>query len=359
MLYSMYTQTFMPPPFAASGGPLAPTLDLVAASDTGISSTDNITNATTPNIDILFGTVPFTGDVINIKDGSTMIVSHTITSGEAGSGSISLGLSALSQGSHSLTAQHVSGVHSSAFSSPLVIVVDTTAPTITSGATGNNTENTTLVFNPTANETVTWSVTGGADAALFEFSGSTLRWLANTTHNFEAPNDADTNNAYVVQITATDTAGNTTNQTVTITVINANDAPTVANPISNQSATVGVSFSFQFASNTFADEDSGDTFTYTATLSSGGALPGWLTFTAGTRTFSGTPSGGDVGTIAIKVVDTDSGGLSVSNTFNLTVSVAASRNLVMGASSVLPGYLDSTNLNSRQYVVGDVYVIEA
>ncbi|MCK7519847.1 MAG: putative Ig domain-containing protein [Ignavibacteriales bacterium] len=56
-------------------------------------------------------------------------------------------------------------------------------------------------------------------------------------------------------------------------------------------------FCFQFAANTFADVDVGDTLTYSAT-----GVPSWLTFNAGTRTFSGTPdqrrcrSGDDHGT---------------------------------------------------------------
>ncbi|NTV75870.1 MAG: hypothetical protein HGA66_16905, partial [Holophaga sp.] len=36
----------------------------------------------------------------------------------------------------------------------------------------------------------------------------------------------------------------------------------------------------------------GDTLTYTATQADGSALPTWLTFTAATRTFSGTPLNG-------------------------------------------------------------------
>ena len=45
--------------------------------------------------------------------------------------------------------------------------------------------------------------------------------------------------------------------------------PTVANSISDQSATEDSAFSFQFAANTFNDVDSGDSLTYTATLSNG------------------------------------------------------------------------------------------
>ena len=78
--------------------------------------------------------------------------------------------------------------------------------------------------------------------------------------------------------------------------------------------------SFQFSANVFADVDVGDTITYTATLSDGSALPAWLTFSAATRTFSGTPANSDVGTLAVKVTATDAGTAAVFDTFNLTVT---------------------------------------
>jgi hypothetical protein len=105
---------------------------------------------------------------------------------------------------------------------------DETAPTITSANTANNVENVVLAHALTADEAVTWTVTGGADAARFEVSGSTLRWASNGTKNFEAPNDSDTNNAYVVQVTATDALLNTANQTITVTVTDADEvSPTI------------------------------------------------------------------------------------------------------------------------------------
>ena len=70
-------------------------------------------------------------------------------------------------------------------------------------------------------------------------------------------------------------------------------------------------------SNTFSDVD-GDTLSYTVTKDDGSALPSWLTFTAATRTFSGTPGSGDVGTLAVKVAASD-GALSASDTFNIVV----------------------------------------
>ena len=103
-------------------------------------------------------------------------------------------------------------------------------------------------------------------------------------------------------------------------VADANVAPTVANPIADQTAGVSGAFSFAFAADTFADDD-GDTLTYTATQNdaSGSALPMWLTFTASTRTFSGTPSSSTTDDVSVKVTATDPGGLSVSDTFDIDV----------------------------------------
>ena len=107
--------------------------------------------------------------------------------------------------------------------------------------------------------------------------------------------------------------------TVTITAVN--DAPTVATGIPDRSATAGTSFSYAFPANTFNDVDTGDTLSYTATQADGvTALPMWLTFTATTRTFSGTPQAADAGTVSVKVTATDGNGGSVSDTFVITVN---------------------------------------
>ncbi len=135
--------------------------------------------------------------------------------------------------------------------------------------------------------------------------------------------DADTN-ALAAAATATDAftinAADGTAGTVTITVTGANDAPTVANAIADQTATVGVAFSYVFPANSFSDADSGNTLTYTASKSDDMALPTWLSFSAGTRTFSGTPQSTDAGTLSVKVTASD-GTASVSDTFDIEVSL--------------------------------------
>lgn len=96
--------------------------------------------------------------------------------------------------------------------------IDLIAPTITTAATANNPENTVLAISLTADEPAVWTLTGGADIAKFQIVGTTLRWAGNGTKDFEAPDDSDTNNTYVAQVTATDASGNATNKTITVTV---------------------------------------------------------------------------------------------------------------------------------------------
>lgn len=133
------------------------------------------------------------------------------------------------------------------------------------------------------------------------------------------------NGAAVLSI-ATSDLGNTGSggtltdtDTVNITVNASNDAPTVANPIPNQNATEDSAFNFQFASNTFIDVD-GDSLTYSAQLNGGGTLPSWLTFNAASRTFSGTPANGDVGTLSIDVIANDGNGGTITDTFNIVIA---------------------------------------
>ena len=107
---------------------------------------------------------------------------------------------------------------------------------------------------------------------------------------------------------------------VAAAVVVPNNPPTVANAIPDQSATAGTAFSYAFPANTFSDADTGDTLSYTATKTDDTALPTWLAFAAGTRTFSGTPQAADIGTVAVKVTASDGNGGSVSDTFDITVA---------------------------------------
>lgn len=90
--------------------------------------------------------------------------------------------------------------------------VDATSPTITSDDAFNTPEDEVLAHTLTADEDVTWTITGGADAAEFEIVGDMLRWESNGTQSA---------GVFQVEVTATDLAENEAVQTITVTVVSA------------------------------------------------------------------------------------------------------------------------------------------
>ncbi|WP_347837945.1 putative Ig domain-containing protein, partial [uncultured Planktomarina sp.] len=138
--------------------------------------------------------------------------------------------------------------------------------------------------------------------------------------SLKAQPDYETKTSYTVTILSTDDGGKTFSKSFSVTVANTNDAPTVANAISDQTIAEDSALSFQFAPDVFADVDAGDSLTYTATLADDSDLPSWLSFDADTRTFSGTPLNANVGAIDVKVTATDSGSAAVTDTFKVTVT---------------------------------------
>ena len=103
------------------------------------------------------------------------------------------------------------------------------APVFTSDAAASVTENTLAVLDLAADDadddTVTYSVTGGADAALFEITaGNQLAFVA--APDFEAPSSDGGGNSYSVEVTADDGWEGRTVQSVVVTVTDANEQPT-------------------------------------------------------------------------------------------------------------------------------------
>jgi hypothetical protein len=105
---------------------------------------------------------------------------------------------------------------------------DTTAPTITSSASPSQAENSTFNLTLLADEYIpTWAIVGGADQALFSLTGNVLSM---TAKDFEIPIDANADNVYVVQVRATDVAGNnSTTQTINVTITDVGETYTFTN----------------------------------------------------------------------------------------------------------------------------------
>ncbi|MBF0296740.1 MAG: DUF4347 domain-containing protein [Magnetococcales bacterium] len=101
---------------------------------------------------------------------------------------------------------------------------------------------------------------------------------------------------------------------LTLTIHGANDAPTLVTTLTNQNATQGVPFSYAIPAAAFSDPDSGTSLTCSV------AGPAWLTFDASTRTLSGTPANGDVGSALVTVTASDGSGGTVQTVFTMTVA---------------------------------------
>ena len=99
--------------------------------------------------------------------------------------------------------------------------------------------------------------------------------------------------------------------------ITGNRRPRIANPISSQAALAGEAFTFVVASDAFSDPNPSDQLTYSASLVDGSAFPQWLQFDAQTRTFSGVRPSFDSNIYSIRIIATDSAGLSGSEDFDL------------------------------------------
>ena len=90
-------------------------------------------------------------------------------------------------------------------------------------------KNTTEIDTLGANESVSWSISGGADSALFSIDSTTGELSFNSAQDYESPGDADSNNDFRVQVTATDSDSNTSSQSITITVGDIDEVAPVAN----------------------------------------------------------------------------------------------------------------------------------
>ncbi|MBF0462771.1 MAG: putative Ig domain-containing protein, partial [Magnetococcales bacterium] len=221
-------------------------------------------------------------------------------------------------------------------------VADTFSLTVT-----NDTNHAPVLIDPTASQHIPTAIRAAtfqfqlaADTFLDPDKGDTLTlsadrpdWLSFDpgTRMFTGTPTPDATTANVT-LTATDAAGLKGYDVFTLKVMDLNHAPllgsVVADQVSDQSVQQGAAFHYQFLPDAFTDPD-GDALTLSATLMDGsqgglGTLlttssASWLHFDPSTRTFTGQPGTGDVGTLNVKLTATDPSGASVSDTFNILV----------------------------------------
>ena len=195
---------------------------------------------------------------------------------------------------------------------PTAVVLSPSSASLAENAsTTSATELSTITITDDANGTNTLSL-GGADAARFEIVTGKLFLKAGVAL------DHETKSSYSVRVNVDDTTVGSTPDAFadfTLTITNVNEPPTLAAPIADQETAEDALFSFTFADNTFNDVDAGDSLTYSTS-----SLPGWLSFAASTRTFSGTPANADVGFVDVTVTATDLSSTTASETFRITVT---------------------------------------
>jgi len=92
--------------------------------------------------------------------------------------------------------------------------------------------------------------------------------------------DHETEPQIDLQVTAADTAGETTNRAFVLQVVDANDAPQLVS--SPTPVSLSADAGFVLPADTFVDADT-DELSYTVTLANGEALPSWLSFDSTTR----------------------------------------------------------------------------
>ena len=185
-----------------------------------------------------------------------------------------------------------------------VLDLDDTAPVITDSTSGSSdvNENQTAVTSFTADESVTWSLSG-TDSGLFAISSSGVLTFASAP-DYENPADADTNNDYQLNIIATDAASNATTLAYQVNVLDLDDtAPVISVTSGTDTVELGATWT-----DAGATADGGETVTTSGSVD---------TSTVGTYTitYSATDASGNTSseTRTVTVVDTTAPVISVTS----------------------------------------------
>lgn len=292
---------------AAPGTP-----DMTAATDTGSSSTDNITSNTTPSF------------TISCVSGSTVTLFDNVTSvgtGACVSSTVTITSSALSEATHAtMNAKQTDAAGNiSVASGNLSIVIDATAPTLSPVHIQSNNANTafaktgdvvTLTFTSSESVSTPTVTIAGASSAV---TGGPTAWPA--THTMLI---TDTEGTVPFTINFTDLAGNpgtqvtSTTDSSSVTFDRTNPTSTITSPANNSTSTsttvapTGTSSDTNLSSTTI----SVDNGLFVAT---GGTVASW--------TYSATSLSQGAHTFQTKATDS-AGNTGVSSIVNVTVQTA-------------------------------------
>jgi len=203
----------------APTAPSAPVL--IAASDTGASSSDSVTKVTAPT---LTGTAE-AGSAIRLFDGATLV-----GTGIATGGTYTITASTLADGPHAITAQATdTAANTGPPSTATTVTLDTLAPSVTSApvlstASDSGTSSSDRVTNVT---TPVFTGTAEAGSSVDLYSTATLIGSGPTTAGgYSITSLALTSGAKTITVKATDVAGNTSVSSPSVVVTIDVTAPT-------------------------------------------------------------------------------------------------------------------------------------
>jgi mRNA-degrading endonuclease HigB of HigAB toxin-antitoxin module/uncharacterized protein YbjQ (UPF0145 family) len=205
-----------------------------------------------------------------------------------------------------------------------------TPPTITSnggGATAsisvaeNQTAVTTVTATDANGDSVSYSITGGADSGKFGINNGVLTF--NSAPNYESPTDSGGNNTYVVEVTATDDSADTLTDTqtitVTVTVTNVNEAPTdIALDSTSVAENGGANAVVGTLSST--DVDSGDSATYTLVSGTGDTDNGSFNISGTSLRLTSSADYETKSSYSIRVRVTDGSGATYEESFTISIT---------------------------------------
>ncbi|WP_310281301.1 Ig-like domain-containing protein [Rheinheimera soli] len=335
--------------------PNAPSVpDLAAGSDSGSSQTDNITNVTTPTFT---GTAePNSTVTLYDTDGTTVLGSATATGGNW-----SITSSALSAGSHILTAKATDAAgNESAASSGLSVTIDTEAPVkpaapdldANSDTGSSNSDNltnaTSLTFNGTAEDGSTVSLSSSVDNALGATTATGGSWSLTTAA-------VTSEGAHNITLTATDVAGNVSVASDPLAITLDKTAPAVGGVAFDQAS---VSSGNQAAlSFTLAGAEVGATAEYSISSSNGGtAVTNSFVVAAADQQVTGlNVSGLNDGTLTISLTLTDAAGNvstpAVTDTVNKDANVPTISSVAIASGNYKAGDTVSFSLTFSETLV--------
>ena len=296
----------------------APNLDITQVN--GNVATDGIINADERTAGVVLSgtTEPGRSVTINTGTGSSLTVESDATTGAWTATVDSSRLPSSGNGNVTFTVNSSDAAGNIA-TITRTVSIDTAAPTITVGYSidENTSANTaTQSINLGASENVTWSNLNGTDATAFTLSSSGVLTFTDLA-------DFETKSSYNFNVTATDTAGNATTQAITIQILDINEAPIAIGTIPAQTVSIlGSGWTLNSAS-FFNDIDASDLGTYSITS---GSLPIGLALDSQSGTILGiVPTGVLPGTYNdLAVTRTDAGGLTATQTFDMTLTAPPS-----------------------------------